>query len=95
MIRLLDFIDQLLGLYLFILICAAAMSWLIAFSVVNFKNNVVRSVVHALDALTEPVLRPIRRFVPPIGGLDMSFLVLCIAIQLVRSVIIPDLIDLL
>jgi YggT family protein len=54
-----------------------------------------KSVMYALDALTDPLLRPIRRYVPPLGGLDMSFLVLFILIQLIRSVIIPDLADLL
>jgi len=45
--------------------------------------------------LTEPVLRPIRRYVPPLGALDISFLVLFILIQLIRMVIIPELIDLM
>ena len=95
MIRLLDFIDWLLGLYEFILVVTAIMSWLIAFSVVNMRNDVVRQVLYTLDLLTEPALRPIRRFVPPLGGLDLSFLVLFILIELIRRVIIPDLQDLL
>ena len=89
MIRLLEFIDWLLGLYVFILIVTAVMSWLVAFNVINVRNDVVRQVLHTLDLLTEPALRPIRRFVPPLGGLDLSFLVLFILIQLVRVVIIP------
>jgi YggT family protein len=95
MIRLLDFIDWLLGLYVFILIVTAIMSWLVAFSVINVRNDLVRQVLYTLDLLTEPALRPIRRFVPPLGSLDISFLVLFILIQLIRSVIIPDLQDLL
>jgi YggT family protein len=93
MIRLLLFIDYLLGLYIFILVVMAIMSWLVAFDVINTRNNIVRSVIHALDVLTAPVLAPIRRYIPPMGGLDISFLVLFILIQLVRSVLIPDLID--
>lgn len=95
MIRLLLFIDWLLGLYVFILILTAIMSWLVAFDVINMKNNFVRSVMYALDALTTPALRPIRRFVPNVGGLDISFLVLFILIQFIRSVIIPGVIDVL
>jgi YggT family protein len=95
MVRLLEFIDWLLGLYVFILIVTAIMSWLVAFSVINVRNDLVRQVLYTLELLTEPVLRPIRRFLPPMGGLDMSFLVLFILIQLIRSVIIPDLIDLM
>jgi YggT family protein len=94
MIRLLDFIDWLLGLYVFILVVTAIMSWLVAFSVINIRNDLVRQVLYTLDLLTEPALRPIRRFVPPLGGLDLSFLVLFILIQLVRAVIIPELKDL-
>jgi len=94
MIRLLDFIDWLLGLYEFILVVTAIMSWLIAFSVINVRNDLVRQVLYTLDLLTEPALRPIRRFVPPLGGLDISFLVLFILIELIRRVIIPDLQDL-
>jgi YggT family protein len=94
MIRLLDFIDWLLGLYVFILVVTAIMSWLVAFSVINVRNDLVRQVLYTLDLLTEPALRPIRRFVPPLGGLDLSFLVLFILIQLVRAVIIPELKDL-
>jgi YggT family protein len=94
MIRLLDFIDWLLGLYVFILIITAVMSWLVAFSVINVRNDLVRQLLYTLDLLTEPALRPIRRFVPPLGGLDLSFLVLFILIQLVRAVIIPELKDL-
>ncbi len=94
MIQLLDFIDWLLGLYEFILVVTAIMSWLIAFSVINVRNDLVRQVLYTLDLLTEPALRPIRRFVPPLGGLDISFLVLFILIELIRRVVIPDLQDL-
>ena len=93
MARLLVFIDWLLGFYAFILIVAAVMSWLIAFDVISARNNLVKSVLPTLFVLTEPALRPIRRFVPPLGGLDLSFLVLFILIQLVRMVIIPGLED--
>jgi YggT family protein len=93
MVRLLVFIDWLLGFYAFILIVAAVMSWLIAFDVISARNNLVKLVLPTLFVLTEPALRPIRRFVPPLGGFDLSFLVLFILIQLVRMVIIPGLED--
>ena len=62
--------------YVFILIVAVIVSWLVAFDVINIRNNLAKSVLHALSDLTEPVLAPIRRYVPPVGGLDLSFLVL-------------------
>ncbi len=94
MIRILHFIDWLLGLYVFILIVAALMSWLVVFSVINTRNDVVKQVLYTLQVLTEPALRQIRRFVPPVGSIDLSFLVLFVLIQLVQSVIIPSLMDL-
>jgi YggT family protein len=95
MIRLLLFVDDLLGFYVFILILTVVVSWLVAFDVINVRNNVVRSVLHALSVITDPVLAPIRRYVPPVGGLDLSFLVLLLLIQLVRYVLIPNGIDIL
>jgi YggT family protein len=95
MIRLLAFVDGLLDFYVMILLVTAIVSWLVAFDVINMRNNVVRSVVYALSALTDPVLNPLRRIIPLAGGLDLTFLVLLLLIQLVRSVIIPDLADLL
>ncbi|SEC00600.1 YggT family protein [Bradyrhizobium erythrophlei] len=93
LIRILTFVDWLLGFYVFLLIFAAILSWLVAFQVVNTRNDLVRQVLYALEVLTEPLLRPIRRVIPALGGLDLSFLVLFFAIQFIRSVIIPSLID--
>jgi YggT family protein len=95
MIRLLAFVDGLLGFYVMVLLITVIVSWLVAFDVINVRNNVVRSVVYALSALTDPVLNPLRKIIPPVGGLDLTFLVLLLLIQLVRSVIIPDLVDFL
>lgn len=94
MIRLLAFVDGLLGFYVMISLVTVIVSWLVAFDVINLRNNVVRSVVYALSALTDPFLNPLRRIIPPVGGLDLTFLVLLVLIQLVRSVVIPDLADL-
>lgn len=93
MIYLISFIDSLLGLYIIILIVTAVMSWLFAFDVINHRNSVVQMIWTALGALTEPALRPIRRIIPNFGGLDMSFIVLFIGIQFVRSVLLPILLD--
>ena len=95
MIRLLLFVDDVLGFYIFILVLAVVVSWLVAFDVINVRNKVVRLVLQTLSALTDPVLAPIRRYVPPVGGLDLSFLVLALLIQLARYVLIGNLIDVL
>ena len=76
-----------LDLYKLVIIVAAVMSWLIAFNVVNVRNEVVRTIWSSLVALTEPVLRPIRRFLPNTGGLDISPIVLFLLILLVEQII--------
>jgi YggT family protein len=76
-----------LDLYKLVIIVAAVMSWLIAFNVVNVRNEVVRTIWSSLVALTEPVLRPIRRFLPNTGGLHISPIVLFLIILLIEQII--------
>ena len=61
-----------LDIYKWIVIAAVIVSWLTTFNVINSHNNFVRSLLHILYVLTEPVFRPIRKIIPPIGGLDLS-----------------------
>jgi YggT family protein len=61
-----------LDIYKWIVIASVIVSWLTAFNVINSHNNFVRSLLHILYVLTEPVFRPIRRIIPPMGGLDLS-----------------------
>ncbi len=79
---------QVLSLYMYILIASAIMSWLVAFNVVNLRNQVVATIASFLYTMTEPLLRPIRRFMPNTGGLDLSFLVLWFGIILLQQIII-------
>ena len=76
-----------LDLYKLVIIVAAVMSWLIAFNVVNARNEVVRTIWSSLVALTEPALRPIRRILPNTGGLDISPIVLFLFILLIEQII--------
>jgi YggT family protein len=78
---------ELISLYTWVVIIAVVVSWLIAFGVINIHNHIVRSVVQALDAITEPVFRQIRRVIPPIGGLDLSPLIVLIALQFLSYLI--------
>ena len=73
-----------LELYKYVIIAAAVMSWLIAFNVVNYRNNVVHTIWTTLTGLTEPVLKPIRRFLPSTGGIDISPVILFFVILLVQ-----------
>lgn len=83
----LDVILLILQLYTYVIIVVAIMSWLIAFNVINIYNNVVRTIWDALNALTEPLLRPIRNILPNFSGLDLSPLVLLLLIFLIQDII--------
>ena len=71
---------ELLEIYKWIVIAAVIVSWLIVFNVINTYNNFVRSLLHLLSALTEPVFRRIRKFLPPMGGLDLSPIIVFVII---------------
>ena len=83
----LDIVLMVLDLYVWLLIAAAILSWLIAFNVVNTRNQFVAAVVEFLYRITEPVLAPIRRLMPNLGGLDISPIILILIIILVQKLI--------
>lgn len=78
----------ILDIYTWVIVAAVIVSWLVSFGVINIHNRFVRSLVIALQALTEPVFRPIRRLIPAMGGLDLSPLVALLAIQFLRYLIL-------
>ena len=80
-------VDTIITLYIWILIAAAVLSWLIAFNVVNTRNPIVHSVADFLYRITEPALRPIRSRLPNLGGIDISPVVLILIIIFIRYVI--------
>ncbi|HEY0439870.1 MAG TPA: YggT family protein [Xanthobacteraceae bacterium] len=84
---LLDVILLVLQLYIWILIAAAVLSWLVAFNVVNTRNPIVASVGEFLDRITEPVLRPIRSVLPNLGGIDISPVILILIIFFIQNII--------
>ena len=88
MIPLLLFIDYVINLYEWVVIASVIFSWLIAFNVINTYNPLIRSVWQGLNALTEPLLRPIRRMMPDLGGVDISPIILLLACFFLRSVVI-------
>jgi YggT family protein len=83
----LDVVLLALDLYVWVVIGSAIFSWLFAFNVVNPRNPVVAMIGNALYQLTEPLLRPIRNFMPNLGGLDLSPIVLLLGIFLVQRLI--------
>src|SRR3546814_18098986 len=67
---------MLVQILIWIIVIKAILSWLVAFNVINVHNQFVRTVLHALERITEPLLPPIRRFMPDLGGIDFTPMVL-------------------
>jgi YggT family protein len=84
---LLDVILLILQIYVWLLIAAAILSWLVAFNVVNTRNQFVASIGEFLFRITEPALRPIRNILPNLGGIDISPVILILIIFFIQNVI--------
>ena len=80
-------IDKVIDIYTWIVIASAIMSWLVAFGVINVRNQFIRVVVDLLYRLTEPLLRPIRRILPNLGGVDISPVILLLGLFFLRSLL--------
>ncbi|MGO9172857.1 MAG: YggT family protein [Rhodomicrobium sp.] len=88
MVPLLEFIAMVITLYIWVVIISAVLSWLIAFDVVNRRNHAVYLIADTFRRLTEPALRPIRRRMPDLGGVDISPVVLILGLIFIRDVVI-------
>jgi len=84
-------IHAVLGLIIVVLIIHVVISWLYAFDVVSRRNPLVDSVHRFTSAVCEPMLRPLRRLIPPIAGVDLSVLILVLILALVRDSLLPGL----
>jgi YggT family protein len=83
----------LLTILLWMIIVQAVLSWLIAFNVINTHNDFVRTVWTTLDRITEPLYRPIRKIMPDFGALDLSPLVVIVALNILIGIVLPSLIQ--
>lgn len=83
----LNLIIRVLDFYSYVIIATAIMSWLLAFDVINFRNDFVRTIWNFLNAMTEPLLRPIRRILPNLGGIDVSPIILLLLLMFVQELI--------
>jgi YggT family protein len=95
MLALIQTIVMALDLYWWIIIASAIFSWLYAFNVVNSRNQFVGSIGNMLYRLTEPALRPIRRFMPDLGGVDISPIILLLILFFLRQFILTTIAPLL
>ena len=88
MYALVSLLNNVISLYIWVLIVSAVLSWLVAFGIVNTSNRFVYTVGDFLYRITEPALRPIRRVIPDLGGVDISPVVLILALWFIRDLLI-------
>jgi len=84
-------IDTLLTIALWVIIIQVILSWLINFNVVNIRQPFVYQLWQGIGRLTDPVYRPVRRFLPDLGGIDLAPMVVVIAILFVQRLVMVDL----
>ena len=85
LVPIVNVIDILLGMYWWVIIISVVMSWLVQFNVINTQNRVVYMIGSAVNQMTEPLLRIIRRYVPIFGGIDFSPILVLLSLYLVRE----------
>ena len=91
MVSIAEILLIVINLYIWVLMAQVVMSWLVAFNVVNTRNRLVYTVADFLYRITEPVLRPIRRYVPLIGGIDVSPIILVLILVFLQRLIVNNL----
>ena len=82
-------LDALLGLLVFAMIASAILSWLVAFDVINLRNQFVYNVARFLDAVTRPILAPFQKIIPNLGGVDISPVLAILVISGVQRYLLP------
>ncbi len=79
--------NTIISLIIAVVIINAIISWLVAFDVLNSRNQTVYRIVRALDGITEPMLRPLRRIIPNLGGIDITPIILIILLKALQIVV--------
>lgn len=82
-------LGTVVGLYLWVIIINAVLSWLVAFDIINLRNKLVATIYDTCERLTNPALAPIRKVIPNLGGVDLSPVALIIGLQMVQKFAIP------
>lgn len=81
-----------IDIYIGIIIVQVLLSWLIVFNVINVSNPQARNLIRLLEKATDPVYKPLRKFIPPIGGIDITPIIVILGLQLLKSVLIGALV---
>lgn len=87
MIFVAQFLTFLIQIYIFVIVLHIAVSWLIIFKVIDVDNPQARNLVNLLQKATDPVMKPVQKYIPPIGGIDLTPVVVIIGLQILSSLI--------
>ena len=87
MITLIELINLGLSIYVWIIIAGVVISWLVAFDVMNTKNPMVYKICTLINQVTEPVMGRVRRVIPPLGGIDISPIVVILGISIIQNIL--------
>jgi YggT family protein len=90
MLALIWLVNSLFSLVWWLILASVVLSWLFAFNIVNVNNPTVRQISYGLSRFTEPLLAPIRRILPSMGGLDLSPIVLLLGLEFLRQLLVYD-----
>jgi len=87
MMAVLQLLDTIIGIYTFVVVISVVLTWLVQFNVVNTSNQLVYMVGDFLFRITEPILKRIRAVIPAVGGMDLSPLILLLALFFIRALL--------
>lgn len=77
-----------LDIYIYIIIASVVISWLLVFGVLNIRNQQAANLVELLERITDPVYKPLRRFIPPLGGVDVTPIIVIFGIYMLKQAVI-------
>ena len=80
-------LDNIISIYIWIVIINAILSWLVAFNILNTNNRFVLSILDTTEKLTDPVLNQLRRFIPSFGSIDITPVILILLLMFLRNII--------
>jgi len=83
-----QFLYQAIEIYTFVIIASVVVSWLITFNVISMDHPAAKNLVSILGRLTDPVMRPVQKYVPSIGGIDISPIVVLFALMFLQNIIV-------
>ena len=81
-------LSQAIDIFIIIIVLQVAINWLVIFGVINIENNRARQLVGLLQRVTDPVYKPLRKYIPPIGGIDITPIVVILGLNVLRMVVL-------